>query len=122
MNPCAGEAIENEKGLKLGCTRELRVCIIGLHDLPQQKNQHLEFHRLRGLNQATKLLRNTVSPSEQKRLLMAVSSGEVQRVDRIIGIGPRQKKGIRGLLALVMRLATWRVLSISYLHTHSHVP
>ncbi|KAF9545182.1 hypothetical protein CPC08DRAFT_716278 [Agrocybe pediades] len=105
-NSCTGEAIENEllcpEWIVRGGARELWVCIIGLHDPPHRKNQHLEFHRLRGLNQTRKLLRNTVSLSEQKRLLMTVSSGEVQHMDRIVSIGPCQKKGVRSLLNLVI--------------------
>ncbi|KAF8964489.1 hypothetical protein BDZ97DRAFT_1660101, partial [Flammula alnicola] len=76
-----------------------------LHEKIRQKNQQIEFYRLRGLNQAKKLLGKAAALSEQKRLLMAISSGEVHRVDRVISIGLRQKKGARGLLASVMAAA-----------------
>jgi hypothetical protein len=36
---------------------------------------------------------------------MAIASGKTQRVDRVISIGLRQKKGVRGLLASVMAAA-----------------
>jgi hypothetical protein len=54
---------------------------------------------LRGLNQAKKLLSKATVLSDQKRLLMAIASGKVSRVDRVLSIGLRQKKGARGLLA-----------------------
>ncbi|KAF8967518.1 hypothetical protein BDZ97DRAFT_1903384 [Flammula alnicola] len=76
-----------------------------LHEKIRQKNRQIEFYRLRGLNQAKKLLGKAAALSEQKRLLMAISSGDVHRVDRVISIGLRQKKGARGLLASVMAAA-----------------
>ena len=70
-----------------------------LQEMLRRKNQSIEFYRLRGLNQARKLLAKATALSDQKRLLMAVASGKVSRVDRLISIGLRQKKGPRGLLA-----------------------
>lgn len=43
--------------------------------------------------------------SDQKRLLMAVASGKASRVDRLMSIGLRQKKGPCGLLASYMAAA-----------------
>jgi hypothetical protein len=40
------------------------------------KNQQIEFYRLRGLNQARKLLTKATALSDQKRLAMAMASGE----------------------------------------------
>jgi len=77
----------------------------GLQEIIDRKNQQIEFYRFRGLNQAKKLLGKAAALSEQKRLLMAIASGEVQRVDRIISIGLLQKKGARGLLASVLAAA-----------------
>ena len=77
----------------------------GLQEILRRKNQQVEFYRLRGLNQARQLLGKAVALSESKRLLMAIASGKTQRVDRVISIGLRQKKGVRGLLASVMAAA-----------------
>jgi hypothetical protein len=66
-----------------------------LQGVLQQKNQALEFYRFRGLNQAKKLLGKAAALSEQKRLLMAIASGEVQRIDCVISIGLLQKKGTK---------------------------
>ncbi|KAF8159901.1 hypothetical protein B0H34DRAFT_843620 [Crassisporium funariophilum] len=71
-----------------------------LQDILRRKNQTIEFYRLRGLNQARKVLSKAMALSDQKRLLMAIASGKVSRVDRLLSIGLQQKKGARGLLAL----------------------
>ena len=77
----------------------------GLREILHRKNQLIEFYRLRGLNQAKKLLVKAAALSDQKRLLMAIASGKASRVDRLINIGLRQKKGARGLLASYMAAA-----------------
>jgi hypothetical protein len=70
-----------------------------------RKNQRIEFYRMRGLNQARKLLSKAIALADQKRLLMAIASGKVSHVDRLISIGLRQKKGVHGLLASYMAAA-----------------
>jgi len=77
----------------------------GLQEMLRRKNQLIEFYRLHGLNQARKLLAKATALSDQKRLLMAIASGRASRVDRLISIGLRQKKGARGLLASYMAAA-----------------
>ena len=77
----------------------------GLQEILRRKNQLIEFYRLRGLNQAKKLLVKAAALSDQKRLLMAIASGRASRVDRLINIGLRQNKGARGLLASYMAAA-----------------
>lgn len=88
--------------------------ISSLLEVIQQKNSKIEYHRLRGLNQARKLLGKAAALTEHKRLLMAISSGDVKRVDRVISIGLQQQKGIRGLLASVMAAAQGRYNPRSY--------
>ena len=77
----------------------------GLQEMLRRKNQRVEFYRLRGLNQAKQLLGKAAALSENKRLLMAIASGKTQRVDRVISVGLRQRKGVRGILASVMAAA-----------------
>ena len=60
---------------------------------------------MRGLNQARKLLSKATALLDNKRLLMAIASGKISRVDRLISIGLHQRKGIRGLVALYMAAA-----------------
>jgi hypothetical protein len=57
------------------------------------------------LNQAKRLLGKAAALADQKRLLMAIASGDVHRVDGLISIGLQQKKGARSLLASVMATA-----------------
>jgi hypothetical protein len=76
-----------------------------LQETLRRKNQRIEFYRLRGLNQARKLLGKAAALSDQKRLLMAISSGETKRLDRVISIALQQKKGARGILASVVAAA-----------------
>jgi hypothetical protein len=64
-----------------------------LQKMLQRKNQLIEFYRLRGLNQARKLLAKVTALSDQKRLLMAIVSGRASQVDHLISIGLCQKKG-----------------------------
>jgi len=70
-----------------------------LSEVLRRRTQQLRISELRGLNQAKKLLSKATVLFDQKRLLMAIASGEVSRVDRVLSIGLRQKKGVRGLLA-----------------------
>ena len=88
--------------------------VSSLQELLQRKNTKIKFHRFRGLNQARKLLGKATALTEQKRLLMAISSGDVKRVDRVISVGLRQKKGVRGLLASVVAAAQGRYRPRSY--------
>ena len=68
--------------------------ISSLQEVIKRKNAKIEFHRLRGLNQVRKLLGKATTLTEQKRLLMAILSGDVKQVDRVISIGLHQKKGV----------------------------
>lgn len=77
----------------------------GLEVMLQRKNRRIEFYRMRGLNQAKKLLSKATALLDHKRLLMAIASGKISRVDHLISIGLRQRKGIRGLVALYMAAA-----------------
>ncbi|KAF8155913.1 hypothetical protein B0H34DRAFT_783589 [Crassisporium funariophilum] len=70
-----------------------------LHEMLCRKTRAIEYYRLCGLNQARKLLAKAIALSDQKRLLMAIASGKVSRVDRLLDIGLHQNKGACGLLA-----------------------
>ena len=71
----------------------------GLVEILNRKSKKLEFVQLHGLNQARKLLVKAGELSEYKRFVLAISSGKVERVDRVIAQGLAQKKGIRGIMA-----------------------
>ena len=70
-----------------------------LSEFLRRRTQQFRISELRGLNQAKKILSKATVLSDQKRLLMVIVSGKVNRVDRLLSIGLRQKKGARGLLA-----------------------
>lgn len=75
--------------------------ISGLTDVLHRKDRQISFYKLRGLNQAKKLLSTATSLTNQKRLLNAIASGKINRVDSLISIGLHQKKGILGLIRSV---------------------
>ncbi|KAF8148808.1 hypothetical protein B0H34DRAFT_679492 [Crassisporium funariophilum] len=77
----------------------------GLHDLLDKKTAQIKFHRFQGLNQAKKLLSKATALSHQKQLIMAIASGKVNRIDRLLSIGLWQKRGIRRLLSLYFAAA-----------------
>jgi hypothetical protein len=53
---------------------------------------------LKGLNAAKKILSQASCISDYKRLVKAVGSGVIQKVDRVVGIALGRKKGVRGVL------------------------
>lgn len=91
-----------ENGIKPGTTLQW-YGIDGLHEKIHEKDGKLTFHRLESLNHAKTLLRKAAALSDHKRFVMAVSSDNIQRLDRIISIGLRQKKGIKSLLDMVYK-------------------
>lgn len=66
------------------------------------QNQFLRFH---ALNQARSILRKTEKISDHDRLLVAISSESVARVDRVIHVALRQKRGVVAVLSQVMAAA-----------------
>lgn len=72
----------------------------GLIELLRRKNVRIEAHRLRGLNQATKLLGTAAALSDYKRFMTAIASGKVERVDRVIRVGVAHNRGIQGIMEM----------------------
>jgi len=72
----------------------------GLIELLRRKNVHIETHRLRGLNQAQKLLQSAVALSDHKHFMTAIASGKVERVDHVIRVGVAQNRGIQGIMEM----------------------
>lgn len=101
LNPTLKGILDRmENGMKPGTTLQW-YGIDGLHAKIHEKDGKIAFHRLESLNQAKTLLRKAAALTDHKRFLMAVSSDNIQRLDRVISIGLRQKKGIKGLLESV---------------------
>ncbi|TFK58748.1 hypothetical protein BDN72DRAFT_950059 [Pluteus cervinus] len=64
----------------------------------RQKNNRLNVFRMRKLNDARKLVRTARTLEVHRQWIMAVGSGKVERVDRLVRSGLNAKKGIRALL------------------------
>ncbi|KDR66334.1 hypothetical protein GALMADRAFT_80973, partial [Galerina marginata CBS 339.88] len=75
--------------------------IDGLIHLLQRKNEQIDFHRMKGLNQTRSLLQKAKALDNHKQFMIAIASGNVERVDRLVRIALQQKKGIRAILELL---------------------
>ncbi|KAF9455979.1 hypothetical protein BDZ94DRAFT_1302808 [Collybia nuda] len=72
----------------------------GMVELLRQKNVQLEALRLKGLNHARRLKGQAASLSDHKRFLVAVASGKFERVERLVRVALRQRRGIQGIIKL----------------------
>jgi hypothetical protein len=72
----------------------------GLITIVRRKIGEVCALRLRRLNDVQKLARKAVALDDFKRWVMAVSSGKVERVDRLVRINLARKGGIQNLLDL----------------------
>ncbi|KAJ7183908.1 hypothetical protein C8R46DRAFT_1309168 [Mycena filopes] len=71
-----------------------------LIELLRRKDKRIQELRLRGLSLASKTIVQARSLSDYKRLVKAIGSGAVERVDRVVGIALRRKRGVRGILRI----------------------
>ncbi|KAF9020163.1 hypothetical protein BDZ89DRAFT_1204039 [Hymenopellis radicata] len=76
-----------------------------LVDRHHRQNQQLNALKLKGLNNSKLLHGRARALSNHKRLLVAIRSGRVEGVDRIIRVGLKRGLGVKGLLALYERAA-----------------
>jgi hypothetical protein len=77
----------------------------GLVTLVRRKQGEVKALRLRKLNDARKLAGKAVVIDDLKQWVMAVGSGRVERVDRLVRVNLARKGGIRNLLDLYDRAA-----------------
>jgi hypothetical protein len=73
--------------------------------LLRRRQGEIKALRLRKLNDAHKLANKAVAIDNLKRWVMAVGSGKVERVDRLVRVNLARKGGIRNLLDLYDRAA-----------------
>jgi len=78
----------------------------GMIDLLRRKTREISALKLSRLNVARKLIRKATAISLYKEMVMAIGSGEVRRVDRLIKVALDNKRGIRGILELYHRAAS----------------
>ncbi|KAF8066505.1 hypothetical protein FPV67DRAFT_1652976 [Lyophyllum atratum] len=72
----------------------------GLVELLHRKTTQNGYLKFRALNQVRKLRGQAAALSDHKRFAMAIGSGKFERVDRLVSIGLKQRRGIRGILRL----------------------
>ncbi|KAJ7808365.1 hypothetical protein B0H14DRAFT_2608947 [Mycena olivaceomarginata] len=78
----------------------LKIC--RFRTLPFVRNSSaMNKLRLRGLSIASKIITQARSLSDYKRLVRAIGSGTVERVDRVVGIALGRKCGVRGILRVL---------------------
>ncbi|KAF9037331.1 hypothetical protein BDZ89DRAFT_946145, partial [Hymenopellis radicata] len=79
------------------------------------RGEQLNVQKLKGLNTEKMLRVRAKALSNHKRLLVAIRSGKVEAVDRIIRIGLKRGMGIKAMLALYERAATGAYRPRSYI-------
>ncbi len=77
----------------------------GLVTLVRRKAVQVKALRFQRLNDVKKLAGKAVALDDMKRWVMAVGSGKVERVDRLVWVNLARKGGIRNLLDLYNRAA-----------------
>jgi hypothetical protein len=94
--------------IEMGVHENSRLCyhgIGGLVKIVRQKTGQVQALRLRRLNDARKLTAKATALENHKQWMMAIGSGKVERVDRLVRAGISRKVGIRGMLNLYDRTA-----------------
>jgi hypothetical protein len=71
----------------------------GLQEVLHRQADRIAFLQLRGLNQTRALLGKATALSDYKRLVIAIASGKVARVSRVIHIALEQRKGVNGIIS-----------------------
>lgn len=103
-NLVEGIAYRMRNGIKEGTTYAYYGASDFEHAL-RKKTQQADYFRLRGLTQGRALAAKTAALSQYKRFLVAVGSKRVDRVDKVITIGLKQRMGIGALTAQYMKAA-----------------
>ena len=77
----------------------------GLVKIVRQKTGQVQALRLRKLNDARKLIGKAAALEDHKEWMMAIGSGKVERIDRLVRAGIASKRGVRGMLEMHNRAA-----------------
>lgn len=77
----------------------------GLHEVLHLQTDKIAFLQLHGLNQTQALLGKATALSDYKRLVNAITSGNVTRVSRVIYIMLEQKKKVNGIISTLQDAA-----------------
>ncbi|KAF9006383.1 hypothetical protein BDZ89DRAFT_1233208 [Hymenopellis radicata] len=79
--------------------------IASLQTLTRRKQGQIRALRLQKLNDTRKLAGKQVALDAHKEWMMAIGSGKVERVDKLVKVGLRRGAGVKGLLKLYDRAA-----------------
>lgn len=77
----------------------------GLVTLVRRKTGEIKALRLKRLNDARKLTGKASAIDDMKRWVMAIGSGKVERIDRLVRVNLARRGGIRNLLDMYNRAA-----------------
>ncbi|KAG6905362.1 hypothetical protein DXG01_003229 [Tephrocybe rancida] len=77
-----------------------------LNALLRRRNAQLRYLQLNGLNQVHKLIGQAEALSDYKRFGVAIASGRYERVDQLMHIALKRKRGIRGILTMFEAVAS----------------
>jgi DNA-binding GntR family transcriptional regulator len=69
-----------------------------MHDALDNKNATINALKLRSLNVGRALARSSTTISEHKRLITAISTRSVQRVDKLVAVAVRNRVGISEMI------------------------
>ncbi|KAJ7728316.1 hypothetical protein B0H14DRAFT_3618619, partial [Mycena olivaceomarginata] len=73
--------------------------ISGLIEHLRRKNGQIKQLRMRGFNTVKRIAAQTRSLTDHKRFVLAIGSGKVENVDRLVRVQLGRKQGTRGLLS-----------------------
>lgn len=79
--------------------------IDGLHQLLRIKTKQIQYCRLRHLDHTRELARRMRVLGDHKRLLEAIASGKLERVDKIVRFGLRQGRSVKHMVSQYMKAA-----------------
>ncbi|KAG6884373.1 hypothetical protein C0992_006446, partial [Termitomyces sp. T32_za158] len=77
----------------------------GLVKIVRQKAGQVKALQLKRLNDARRLVGKAAALEDYKQFIMAIGSGKVERIDRLVKINMKRKGGIRALLTMLERAA-----------------
>lgn len=101
-NPLLEKILERmEKGISNGTTYAY-YSIDALIEALKTKNVQLNHLRFQSLNQARQILRGINLLGEHKRLLHAIAQGSASRIDRVVDVALKQKRGVAAILEKVI--------------------
>ena len=73
----------------------------GVWEMLRRKNSELNNFKLKGLNQTKRILSATGELDEQKRLLKAVASHDINRISQVLRVAIARRRGVAGTMQML---------------------